>query len=140
MPLCCRAIFLTLLLSATIERVIDGLDKKKNEALITTYEKVNKVPLSFPGLCATSLTTSQDFGSIFSTLLPGARAELRPPENQSVLDGLEVRVAFGETWKESLTELSGGQRSLLALSLVLALLRFKPAPMLVAFCAMGLKC
>jgi len=38
-------------------------------------------------------------------------------------------VAFGSTWKESLTELSGGQRSLLALSLVLALLRFKPAPM-----------
>jgi uncharacterized membrane protein YgcG len=39
-----------------------------------------------------------------------------------------VRVAFGGVWKESLTELSGGQRSLLALSLVLALCRFKPAP------------
>lgn len=61
-------------------------------------------------------------------------------------------VALGEVWKESLTELSGGQRyvaspvdlhcmtafathpcavcrSLLALSLVLALLLFKPAPM-----------
>lgn len=37
--------------------------------------------------------------------------------------GLEVRVAFGSVWKESLTELSGGQRSLLALSLVLALCR-----------------
>ena len=42
--------------------------------------------------------------------------------------GLEVSVAFGGVWKESLTELSGGQRSLLALSLVLALCRFKPAP------------
>ena len=39
-----------------------------------------------------------------------------------------MRVAFGGVWKESLTELSGGQRSLLALSLVLALCRFKPAP------------
>ena len=37
--------------------------------------------------------------------------------------GLEVRVAFGGVWKESLTELSGGQRSLLALSLILALCR-----------------
>ncbi len=46
-----------------------------------------------------------------------------------MLDGLEVKVAFGGTWKESLTELSGGQRSLLALSLILALLLFKPAPM-----------
>ena len=39
-----------------------------------------------------------------------------------------MRVAFGEVWKESLTELSGGQRSLLALSLILAMLLFKPAP------------
>ena len=31
-------------------------------------------------------------------------------------------------WKESLSELSGGQKSLLALSLILALLLFKPAP------------
>lgn len=45
------------------------------------------------------------------------------------MDGLHVRVAFGGVWKESLTELSGGQRSLLALSLILALLLFKPAPM-----------
>ena len=51
---------------------------------------------------------------------------------QSVADsfaaGLEVRVAFGGVWKDSLTELSGGQRSLLALSLILAMLLFKPAP------------
>ena len=45
------------------------------------------------------------------------------------LTGLTVRVAFNGVWKESLTELSGGQRSLLALSLILALLLFKPAPM-----------
>ena len=32
-------------------------------------------------------------------------------------------------WKSSLTELSGGQRSLIALSLILALLQFSPAPM-----------
>jgi len=96
----------------TIQRVIHGLDKKKNEALKSTYEKVNR-----------------DFGSIFSTLLTGAKAKLDPPEGGTVLDGLEVKVGFGNTWKESLTELSGGQRSLLALSLILALLLFKPAPM-----------
>ncbi|GJV27003.1 structural maintenance of chromosomes protein 2-1, partial [Tanacetum coccineum] len=43
-------------------------------------------------------------------------------------DGLEVRVALGDVWKQSLSELSGGQRSLTALSLILALLLFKPAP------------
>lgn len=37
-------------------------------------------------------------------------------------------MAFGGVWKESLSELSGGQKSLLALSLILAMLLFKPAP------------
>ena len=46
-----------------------------------------------------------------------------------MLDGLEVKVGFGGLWKESLSELSGGQRSLIAFSLVLAMLLFKPAPM-----------
>nr|AGU69477.1 structure maintenance of chromosomes 2 [Crypthecodinium cohnii] len=44
-------------------------------------------------------------------------------------EGLEIKVGFHGVWKQSLTELSGGQRSLMALSLVLALLLFKPAPM-----------
>merc|ERR1740117_863605 len=95
-----------------IEEVISNLDHKKNEALQTCFAKVTK-----------------DFGSIFSALLPGTRAKLEPPAGGSVLDGLEIKVAFGEVWKESLSELSGGQRSLLALSLILGLLLFKPAPM-----------
>ena len=37
-------------------------------------------------------------------------------------------MAFGGVWKDSLQELSGGQRSLVALSLILAMLLFKPAP------------
>ncbi|XP_060093143.1 structural maintenance of chromosomes protein 2 [Heteronotia binoei] len=90
---------------------IAELDLKKNETLNIAWQKVNK-----------------DFGSIFSTLLPGANAMLSPPEGQTVLDGLEFRVALGNTWKENLTELSGGQRSLVALSLILAMLLFRPAP------------
>lgn len=39
-----------------------------------------------------------------------------------------TQVGFGDVWKQSLSELSGGQRSLLALSLILAMLLFKPAP------------
>ena len=85
---------------------------KKAQALQSTWMKVNR-----------------DFGSIFSMLLPGTQAKLDPLEGADVSEGLEVRVAFNGVWKDSLTELSGGQRSLLALSLILALLLFKPAPM-----------
>ncbi|KAK9699990.1 hypothetical protein RND81_08G209200 [Saponaria officinalis] len=97
---------------AKIKKVIEELDEKKKETLKVTWVKVNS-----------------DFGSIFSTLLPGTTAKLEPPEGGTFLDGLEVRVAFGGVWKQSLSELSGGQRSLLALSLILALLLFKPAPL-----------
>jgi len=97
---------------AKIAEAITELDRKKNEALEKAYGKVNK-----------------DFGSIFSALLPGTSAQLAPLPGKSVLDGLQVRVAFGSIWKESLTELSGGQRSLVALSLILSLLLFKPAPL-----------
>ena len=96
---------------AKIEAVISELGQKKIEALQKTWAKVNT-----------------DFGSIFSTLLAGANAKLEPQEGCKVEDGLVVKVGFGKVWKQSLTELSGGQRSLVALSLVLSLLRFKPAP------------
>lgn len=95
-----------------IEKVIKDLDEKKIETLRRTWMKVNK-----------------DFDSIFKTLLPNTNAKLEAPAGMSETEGLEIKVAFNGVWKASLTELSGGQRSLLALSLVLALLLFKPAPM-----------
>ena len=48
---------------------------------------------------------NKDFGSIFSTLLPGANAMLAPPEGQTVLDGLEFKVALGIISKGTLTHL-----------------------------------
>lgn len=41
----------------------------------------------------------------------------------------KVKVSFNNVWKDSLNELSGGQRSLVALSLILAMLLYKPAPL-----------
>ncbi|KAG1678186.1 hypothetical protein FOA52_016123 [Chlamydomonas sp. UWO 241] len=96
----------------SLVQVIEELDEKKKAAVKQTWDIVNNY-----------------FSAIFSTLLPGSDATLQPPEGQSYLDGLDMRVAFGGVWKESLTELSGGQRALLALSLILALCRFKPAPL-----------
>ncbi len=96
-----------------IEEVIQELDKKKNDALTTTWREV-----------------SLNFGKIFSSLLPGTSARLEATFDEAKsIKGLEMQVAFSGVWKKSLSELSGGQRSLLALSLILALLRFKPAPM-----------
>lgn len=52
-----------------------------------------------------------------------------PVDETDLLRGLMIQINLGGTWKKSLAELSGGQRSLAALSLILSLLQFKPAPM-----------
>jgi len=76
-----------------IEETISTLDEYKKEALHKTWTKVNG-----------------DFGQIFAMLLPGSFAKLDPPEGKTISDGLEVKVSLGKVWKQSLTELSGGQR------------------------------
>lgn len=77
-----------------IEETIISLDDYKKKALQETWQKVNA-----------------DFGAIFSELLPGGSfAKLDPPEGKTISDGLEVKVCLGKVWKQSLTELSGGQR------------------------------
>ncbi|KAJ1680390.1 Structural maintenance of chromosomes protein 2 [Spiromyces aspiralis] len=104
-----------------IEKTIESLDSYKLDALEKTWHVVDK-----------------DFGKIFGELLPGNTAKLVPLEGKPLTAGLQVKVNLGGVWKQSLTELSGGQRrvmachscwSLIALSLILSLLQFKPAPM-----------
>ncbi|GAT92264.1 mitotic chromosome and x-chromosome-associated protein putative [Entamoeba histolytica] len=95
-----------------IVKVINDLDEKMKDAIQEAYEFVNV-----------------KFGSIFSSLHPGASAKLVPYDGRSIFNGIEARVRLGDMWKESLIELSGGQKSLLALSLILAILLYKPSPL-----------
>lgn len=85
-----------------IEETISSLDEYKKKALLETWQKVNK-----------------NFGQIFAELLPGSFAKLDPPEGKTIADGLEVKVSLGKVWKQSLTELSGGQRYGLSLHLLI---------------------
>ncbi|CAI2372855.1 unnamed protein product [Moneuplotes crassus] len=97
------------------KNLLSTLDKcisMKEETVMRTFEKVNKA-----------------LDAIFSTLLPGTQAKLRPIDETSILnEGCSLSVAFNGVWKNSLSELSGGQRSLLALSFILAMMKYKPAP------------
>lgn len=77
-------------------------------------------------IAETDTVSPSEFGNIFAELLPGNFCKLQPLEGKEVTQGLEVKVRLGSVWKASLTELSGGQRSLIALSLIMSLLRFKP--------------
>ena len=94
-----------------LEKAIIELDEKRKISVEKVFTFVN-----------------EKFDSIYKTFLPGAMAKLAPPDKKNLLKGLEMKVGFSGTWKNSLAELSGGQRSLLALSFILALLCHNPAP------------
>ncbi|XP_050439054.1 structural maintenance of chromosomes protein 2-like [Adelges cooleyi] len=95
-----------------INEVIEELEVKKRQTLERASKRVNL-----------------EFGKIFSTVLPGAQACLKQVNPNDITAGLEIRIAFNGLWKDSLDELSGGQRSLVALSLLLAMLLFNPVPL-----------
>ena len=73
------------------------------------------------------LVVRDNLSKIFNDLLPGATAHLNLVNEHDVTQGAELQVQFNRVKKE-LNELSGGQRSLLALSFILALLLYKPSP------------
>lgn len=103
---------------------IVGDDKKKIKSIIVDLDDQKKIKVK-----AAFESVSEYFGDIFGSLLPGAMAKLVPAQPTNFMAGLIVRVGFNGMWKESLNELSGGQRSLVALSLILAMLKYKPAPL-----------
>lgn len=105
-----------------ILQTIDTLDALKLDALVKTWKHVNEYASSH------LMRAYRDFGMIFEELLPGASCRLDLLDRDSIGAGLEVKVALGGIWKASLTELSGGQRSVVALALILALLQASPAP------------
>uniref|UniRef100_W6NDZ1 RecF RecN SMC protein domain containing protein n=1 Tax=Haemonchus contortus TaxID=6289 RepID=W6NDZ1_HAECO len=115
-----------------VEEQVLGLKQKKEQIAIDKKKLLDTIALldikKTQEIHKAHAQVNRDFGNIFSTLLPGASAKVEPPAGKTVEQGLEVKVAFNGKWKESLQELSGGQRSLVALSLVLAMLKFRPAP------------
>ncbi|KAI7830862.1 chromosome segregation protein sudA [Kickxella alabastrina] len=116
--------------SASITELIEVLDQRKDEAIERTFKQVSKY-----------------FGEVFAKLVPvgkGALVMLRrtdkdaddPMEGGDVLSsvenyiGVSIRVSFNSKTDEGLRmqQLSGGQKSLVALALIFAIQRCDPAP------------
>nr|KAJ3422875.1 Structural maintenance of chromosomes protein 2 [Polyrhizophydium stewartii] len=85
-------------------------DKKKIQQTIQTLDELKREKL-----VETWTKVNRDFGLIFGDLLPGNTCKLEPVEGGDITDGLEVKAA--------------ALSSLIALSLILSLLQFRPAPM-----------
>lgn len=113
--------------SSAIEDLISTLDHKKNEAILRTFKGVSK-----------------HFSNVFQELVPTGNASVimkrrkdlderaADPANKNSVDdfaGVAIKVSFtgvGENYL--MKQLSGGQKSIVALALVFAIQRCDPAP------------
>ncbi|KAJ2342107.1 Structural maintenance of chromosomes protein 3 [Coemansia erecta] len=117
--------------SASIEELIEVLDQRKDEAIERTFKQVSKY-----------------FSDVFEKLVPAGRGALvmqrrvdsvEMPDDDDDNDGdasvenyigVSIRVSFNSKTDEGLRmqQLSGGQKSLVALALIFAIQRCDPAP------------
>lgn len=97
--------------AAILER-IEEIRSRKREVFMETFESIN-----------------EKFGDIFSRVSPGGEAELvLEDEAEPFEGGLGVRARPGGKDVHSLDAMSGGEKSLTALSLIFAIQRHDPAP------------
>lgn len=95
-----------------IEDTVIRLDRKKNRIIIRAIRKVNLA-----------------FQAILSLLLPGSLGKLVIIRKKGkLLNGIDFRMTTGQNRSQTLEELSGGQKTILALSFIFSLLLSKPAP------------
>jgi structural maintenance of chromosome 2 len=96
----------------SINTVIEKLEKKKYEIFIKSLKRLNSI-----------------FQNIFSSLLPGYFAKIISVKSkEGLFVGLNFRLSKREFKKKVLFSLSGGQKSILALSFIFSLLILKPCP------------
>ena len=95
----------------TIERIISKLEIRKKEIMMVAFQKVN-----------------YSFGIFFKAMVPLYRGKLSViKDKDSNWTGIQFLVSTKQE-KKSTSELSGGQRSILALSLIFSIMIFKAAP------------
>eukprot|EP00189_Rhodosorus_marinus_P000852 CAMPEP_0113958638 /NCGR_PEP_ID=MMETSP0011_2-20120614/3580_1 /TAXON_ID=101924 /ORGANISM="Rhodosorus marinus" /LENGTH=1190 /DNA_ID=CAMNT_0000969621 /DNA_START=394 /DNA_END=3966 /DNA_ORIENTATION=- /assembly_acc=CAM_ASM_000156 len=100
-----------------IHQLIDSLDTRKDEDIMRTFKGVSK-----------------HFAEVFKELVPGGKASLilhRGGEESGKISysGVSMKVSFsGSGDSYMLNQLSGGQKSIVALSLIFAIQRLDPAP------------
>jgi chromosome segregation protein len=98
-----------------LERIIAETEEAARQRFVETFEAVGR-----------------EYDVLFKRLFQGGSTQLILTEpSQPLESGIEVEVALPGKRKQNLALLSGGERALTALALLLALLKVRPAPFVV---------
>lgn len=95
-----------------LNEVIRDMEKKMRSQFVESFKIIN-----------------ENFSEVFSVLFNGGKARLELEDNENILkSGIEIKVQPPGKKLQSLSLLSGGEKSLTAVALLFAILKTKPAP------------
>ena len=99
------------------------------ETLRTTIARINAI--SRKRFAETFEGVNRCFQEVFTRLFPGGRAELRLTDESDLLEtGVDIEIRVPGKRTQSVTLLSGGEKSLSAIALIFSILVYRPVPFL----------
>ena len=99
------------------------------ETLQKTITRINTV--SRQRFAETFAGVNQCFQEVFTRLFPGGRAELSLTDENDLLEtGVDIDIRIPGKRTQSVTLLSGGEKSLSAIALIFSILLYRPVPFL----------
>ncbi|MCX7817154.1 MAG: chromosome segregation protein SMC [Syntrophales bacterium] len=100
---------------ATLQRTIARINRDSRERFAETYNGINGC-----------------FQEVFSRMFPGGKAELILTDESDLLEtGVDISVRLPGKKVQNISLLSGGEKSMISIALIMAILIYKPAPFLV---------
>ena len=99
------------------------------ETLQKTISRINTI--SRQRFAETFAGVNQCFQEVFTRLFPGGRAELSLTDENDLLEtGVDIDIRIPGKRTQSVTLLSGGEKSLSAIALIFSILLYRPVPFL----------
>jgi len=100
------------------------------DALQTTITKINTI--SRKRFAETFEAVNQCFKDVFTRIFPGGKGELKLTDETDLLEtGVDIDILIPGKRAQSVSLLSGGEKSLAAVALIFAILAYRPVPFLV---------
>lgn len=100
-----------ILAEGELRKALEEVEEQSEKAFVTTFK-----------------LAQEKFAETFESLFPGGRGELSLTDPTDPLEsGIEVRIKFPGKGELDLLQLSGGERALIALALLFAILKVKPS-------------